>query len=184
MWGMCVQKGGRNRIQKGTRSGQLVIEGLPKVLRPTSSLLHPYLPIFLDFSSHLKRRWVGKTKKAWERLGRGRRDMGVPNGIPGKVPVVNTTFPLGSVVITKGIEAGVDLRKVLSMLRRHAARDWGVVSSEDAAQNEWALVGDERIMSAYPIRDNLPCKGHGSNCVWIITERDRSVTTILLPEEY
>lgn len=41
-----------------------------------------------------------------------------------------------------------------------------------------------RILSAYPIDSALPCEGHGDNCLWIITEADRSVTTILLPDEY
>jgi hypothetical protein len=104
--------------------------------------------------------------------------------VPKAVPVIETTFPLGNVVITKGVVEKVSLGKVLWMLRRHARRDWGVVSQEDAAHNNWAVAGEERIMSAYPIRRYLPCKGHGDNCVWIVTEGDRSVTTILLPDEY
>jgi hypothetical protein len=95
-----------------------------------------------------------------------------------------TTFPLGQVVITQGVEKKVGMWKVMRMLRRHARRDWGVVSPTDAAQNDWAVIGEERVMSAYPIRSYLPCKGYGDNCVWIITEADRSVTTVLLPEEY
>jgi hypothetical protein len=109
---------------------------------------------------------------------------GKDGNVPAKVPVIETTFPLGDVVITKGVVAKVSLGKVLWMLRRHAKRDWGVVSQEDAAHNNWAVAGEERIMSAYPIRRYMPCKGHGDNCVWIVTEGDRSVTTILLPDEY
>ncbi|KWT91757.1 hypothetical protein APY03_3194 [Variovorax sp. WDL1] len=41
-----------------------------------------------------------------------------------------------------------------------------------------------RILSAYAIDPAKPCAGHGDNCLWIITEADRAVTTILLPEEY
>jgi hypothetical protein len=41
-----------------------------------------------------------------------------------------------------------------------------------------------RILSAYPIDETQPCKGHGDNTLWIITEADRSVTTFLLPGEY
>ena len=42
----------------------------------------------------------------------------------------------------------------------------------------------ERVLSAYAIYESKPAKGYGDNCLWIITERDRSVTTFLLPDEY
>jgi hypothetical protein len=41
-----------------------------------------------------------------------------------------------------------------------------------------------RILSAYPLDPSKSCKGFGDNCLWIITEADRSVTTFLLPDEY
>ena len=50
--------------------------------------------------------------------------------------------------------------------------------------NREAIRDGFRILSAYPIDPKQPCKGFGENCVWIITEADRSVTTFLLPSEY
>jgi hypothetical protein len=45
-------------------------------------------------------------------------------------------------------------------------------------------VEGERVLSAYAIDESKPAKGYGGNCRWIITERDRSLTTFLLPDEY
>jgi hypothetical protein len=58
------------------------------------------------------------------------------------------------------------------------------VSLDDQKANNEAVRAGERILSAYAIDPAKPCKGHGKNCLWIITEADRSVTTLLLPEEY
>jgi hypothetical protein len=67
---------------------------------------------------------------------------------------------------------------------RHARGDWGAVCAADKAANDQALVDGTRLLSAYPIDPVKPCSGHGDNCLWIITEADRSVTTLLLPSEY
>jgi hypothetical protein len=61
------------------------------------------------------------------------------------------------------------------LLARHATGDWGDLCAFDRRQNEIALRDGLRVLSSYPV---------GRECVWIITEADRSVTTILLPEEY
>jgi hypothetical protein len=61
-------------------------------------------------------------------------------------------------------------------LQRHQRCDWGVVDKEDWESNDWSLENDERILSAYRLANGVK--------VWIITESDRSTTTILLPEEY
>ncbi len=87
------------------------------------------------------------------------------------------TFPLGRVVATTGalkvlVEAGED---PLSLLSRHASGDWGELDAHDRRENERSLKNGWRVLSAYPV---------GKRKVWIITEADRSVTTILLPEEY
>ncbi len=83
-------------------------------------------------------------------------------------------FPLGRVLATPGALAlGVDL---FPLLRRHAHGDWGDLCEEDRAANERALVIGERLLSAYALG--------GGRRVWIITERDRSCTTLLLPDEY
>ena len=62
------------------------------------------------------------------------------------------------------------------LLARHRTGDWGEVSAEDAAANDRAVVEGDRVLSAYP----LPNGGR----LWIITEADRSATTILLPDDY
>jgi hypothetical protein len=86
-------------------------------------------------------------------------------------------LPLGRVVATPGAlkllsEIGEDL---FDYLARHATGDWGDLCFFNRRQNEIALRDGYRVLSSYPV---------GRECVWVITEADRSVTTILLPEEY
>ena len=86
-------------------------------------------------------------------------------------------LPLGRVVATPGAlkvlsEAGED---PLCYLARHASGDWGELNAYDRRENELSLKHGWRLVSSYPI---------GEKTIWIITEADRSVTTILLPEEY
>ena len=85
-------------------------------------------------------------------------------------------FELGRLVATRAVaETGLD---VGPLLRRHIKGDWGDVCEEDAEQNEWALKNDERLMSVYKDVPGMP------EDIWIITERDRSVTTVLYPSDY
>lgn len=94
-------------------------------------------------------------------------------------------FPLGQVVATPGaIDASRHPMQFLELLARHERGDWGCVCLEDASTNDEALRDGSRILSAYAIDPAKPCAGYGENCLWIITEADRSVTTILLPEDY
>jgi hypothetical protein len=88
--------------------------------------------------------------------------------------------PLGRVVCTPGVmsaivtaEAHAEMTRLLS---RHERCDWGEMSPDDSAANDAALDGSHRVHSAYHLTPTVR--------VWIITEADRSVTTILLPEEY
>ncbi len=86
-------------------------------------------------------------------------------------------FPLGRVVATPGAlklleEAGED---PLYCLARHRSGDWGEVDAHDRRENERSLRHGWRILSSYLVREKT---------IWIITEADRSVTTLLLPEEY
>ena len=87
-------------------------------------------------------------------------------------------FPLGQTVVTAGVHelllAG--MFDPLDLLRRHQAGDWGEICPDDRQVNEDALLYGNRILSAYSLADGTK--------LWIITEADRSVTTILLPEEY
>ena len=93
-------------------------------------------------------------------------------------------FALGQIVATPGaIEATNPWQRQI-YLRRHVTGDFGAVCAEDAETNREAIRDGFRILSAYPINPGKPCKGFGENCVWIITEADRSVTTFLLPSEY
>ena len=95
-------------------------------------------------------------------------------------------FPLGQVVATPGAlqtaeQHGIDLTL---LIRRHSCGDWGVVSKGDRDENDYSVFRHLRILSAYPIEPDEPSKGYGDNTLWIITEADRSATTILLPDEY
>lgn len=88
------------------------------------------------------------------------------------------TFKLGMVVNTPGaadamLAAGVN---PFDLLNRHAACDWGDLDPDDAAMNEDALNNGDRVFSSYQITPTVK--------VWIITESDRSSTTLLLPEDY
>jgi hypothetical protein len=62
-----------------------------------------------------------------------------------------------------------------TLARRHLGGDWGVLALEDHEANDRALLGNERLFSAYNVFGER---------VWIITEADRSITTLLLPEDY
>jgi hypothetical protein len=95
-------------------------------------------------------------------------------------------FDLGDVVASAGAHATMERMAAAqktttdaligSLIRRHHFGDWGQTSAESAAQNESAIAnGDDRIFSVYEL---------GGTTFWVITEHDRSVTTILLPEDY
>ncbi len=93
---------------------------------------------------------------------------------------------LGRVVITPGVQIVLAEHPHLAdaLLRRHQSGDWGCVSEPDRLENNESLKMGWRVLSAYPIDASRPCEGHGDNTIWIITEADRSVTTLLLPNEY
>lgn len=90
-------------------------------------------------------------------------------------------FNLGRLVATFGVgdrmKDDTSFNMFVSVsLQRYEACDWGTLSDEDKAQNDHAVEHDGRIMGQYE------CAGQPK--IWIITEWDRSVTTILFPEEY
>ena len=93
-------------------------------------------------------------------------------------------FDLGQIVTTRGALAVCSPDYLFLCLGRHVRGDWGSVCQEDKETNDLALIRGDRTLSAYPINPREPCQGHGQNCLWIITEWDRSVTTFLLPDEY
>ena len=65
---------------------------------------------------------------------------------------------------------------VQKSLNRHVKGDWGTLSDEDKQENELSLKEGYRLISAYEAK--------GLPKIWIITEADRSATTILFPDEY
>ena len=85
-------------------------------------------------------------------------------------------FPLGRLLATPAVLAEVDRSEILRALERHASGDWGDLDDADKKENDWSLEHGERILSAYKSKDDIK--------FWIITERDRSSTTILLPSDY
>jgi hypothetical protein len=85
------------------------------------------------------------------------------------------TFPLGPIVLTTNAAKRLTEEEFTEALRRHASGDWGDLCTSDAAQNEAALLNGGRLFSAYH---------SGETKFWIITEADRSVTTVLLPQDY
>lgn len=90
-------------------------------------------------------------------------------------------FSLGDVVATPGVfeffkEKKMDPNEeIAKILSRHSTGDWGDVEDADKDANDDALINEGRIMSGYKF---------GEDKVWIITEWNRSYTTVLLPGEY
>lgn len=87
---------------------------------------------------------------------------------------------LGAIVATSGVAALIKSdtafgEAISDILGRHKRGDWGVVAAEDAKSNNEAVENGGRLLSAYDVEGTR---------VWIITEADRSYTTVLLPEEY
>jgi hypothetical protein len=87
-------------------------------------------------------------------------------------------FPLGQIVGTPGAlealeEAG---ENPAALLKRHVTGDWGELDGHDRLENERSLADGYRVLSAYILTTGVK--------LWIITEADRSVTTLLLPSEY
>lgn len=86
------------------------------------------------------------------------------------------SFPLGRVVITSNALDTLPSQDIHPALLRHARGDWGELDEQDWQENELSLRSDYRLLSAYTASNGKK--------FWIITEADRSVTTILLPEDY
>lgn len=86
-------------------------------------------------------------------------------------------FKLGRLMSTPGAlalleRAGVD---GFSLIVRHVSGDWGEVDADDARENDLSVECGFRVLSAYQV---------GGEKLWVITEADRSATTLLLPSEY
>lgn len=85
-------------------------------------------------------------------------------------------FSLGHLVATPNALAHIPNDEILQALTRHVQGDWGTLDREDLEANEQALKQGGRLFSSYYSIENVK--------FWIITEADRSVTTVLLPEDY
>ncbi len=89
-----------------------------------------------------------------------------------------TRFPLGRVLATPGALDALEQVDQFpdKYLARHHAGDWGELCAEDIQENEFSLEHGFRLMSVYTLPTEVK--------IWIITEADRSATTLLLPSEY
>ncbi len=87
-------------------------------------------------------------------------------------------FDLGQTVMTIGAKEALEDSNELPIkfLSKHQSGDWGIVGKEDKQENEFSLKNGFRLLSAY--------RTANGEKLWIITEADRSITTILLPSEY
>jgi len=85
-------------------------------------------------------------------------------------------FALGKVFTTIGAKEEIPTTDILVALIRHCSGDWESLCEQDIEQNRLALIHGERIFSRYTSREGVR--------FWIITESDRSSTTVLLPSEY
>ena len=103
-----------------------------------------------------------------------------------KLLAINAVISTGQVVSTRGV---YDLANqnpdfatfIQKSFNRHIKGDWGDVDDEDKQTNDQALKQGTRLLSAYN-DDRFPKNGVAT--IWIITEADRSATTILFPDEY
>jgi hypothetical protein len=98
---------------------------------------------------------------------------------PGKPAASRTSLPLGRLVATPGALDLMERHRLspFALLERHRAGDWSDVDAEDAQENALSLKYGLRVMSSYRY-------GPAQEAIWVITEADRSVTTLLLPSEY
>ena len=100
--------------------------------------------------------------------------------------VINAAFHTGQIVASRGVfdlacENHEFAKFIQKSLNRHVKGDWGDVDTEDKETNDQALKQGTRLLSAYN-DDRFPQNGVAT--IWIITEADRSATTILFPDEY
>jgi len=90
------------------------------------------------------------------------------------IPVA--VFRLGRIVATPNALQSITQDDILTGIQRHQAGDWGNLTEDDREANDRALTQGGRILSAYLATNGIK--------FWLITEADRSITTVLLPEDY
>jgi len=89
---------------------------------------------------------------------------------------VSFRLPLGDVELTLAVEKAVPHDVLIAVLRRHATGDWGDIEPEDIAANNASVHDGTRVLSRYATPEG--------RAFWVLTEADRSRTTVLFPEEY
>lgn len=85
-------------------------------------------------------------------------------------------YPLGEIYVTRGVELSLSDADIGKLLNRHAACDWGECGEEDIHRNLEAIQNGYRVFSSYTV-----C---GGETVQIVTEADRSATTVQLAGEF
>ena len=90
------------------------------------------------------------------------------------VPIAK--FKLGRIMVTPNALTSITQEEILVGIQRHQAGDWGDVTPESRVANDHALKAGMRIRSAYLSACGIP--------FWILTEADRSKSTVLLPQDY
>ena len=91
------------------------------------------------------------------------------------------SFEMGGLFLTAGVNNRISEEVrfemfVINCIKRHLSGDWGNLGEGDKKENELSLKKGFRLLSSYKYKDEIK--------IWIITESDRSATTILFPEEY
>ncbi|MBN9523431.1 hypothetical protein J0H58_33790 [bacterium] len=92
------------------------------------------------------------------------------------VPPHLLPVPLGQIVATPAALTALTQPDIVAALRRHISGDWGEVDDDDRRANDESVRDGTRLLSAYT--------SAGGTAFWVITEADRSVTTVLLPDDY
>lgn len=87
---------------------------------------------------------------------------------------------LGQIVMTDGVASwiennGININEIVAVLKRHKNEDWGDLCDEDRESNDISVKNNQRVLSCYQIKGEK---------IWVITEWDRSKTTVLFPSEY
>ena len=87
-------------------------------------------------------------------------------------------FPLGQLVATPGALAALEKagQSPATFLSQHVRGEWGDIPEEDRRENQYSLEHGFRLLSSY--------RTNANESIWVITEADRSATTLLLPSEY
>ena len=127
--------------------------------------------------------WSGASASASANCANNRRNRWISTaGVLPSVSFASDTvrhaskFSLGRLCITAAAAQVVSSQEVLQAVARHAAGDWGDLDTHDLAANEKALRNGGRLLSVY--------ETNGGSRFYVITESDRQVTTLLLPEDY